>query len=182
MTGDLRLGGFHGLPGAGGSGQWSRRRGRLRLGALGQMLTQLGQMLSQAGSVGAARSTTTWPSRSRVQQLGTVGLAEHRAAARRSPTRCGSPSCGWTQATTLPDRRDDGPGVVAARLGGGDPAHLAAAVRPGRPAGVRRVGAGAARRGAAGGRADGGDARPDGRAGVRLAARAGARASSAPRC
>ena len=71
----------------------------------------------------------------------------------------------------VPGRRDRRGRLVGERVGHGEPADLAAAVRPRRPAGVGRLGRGAARGGPRRRRADAGDARPDGRPRVRQPAR-----------
>ena len=85
-------------------------------------------------------------------------------------------------ATTFPAGATEVGRLVGERVGDRQPAHLEAAVRPGRPARVGGVGGGPARGGPRRRGPDAGDARPDGRPRVRQPARQAAWASSPQRC
>ena len=149
---------------------------------LGQMLTQLGQMLSQAQNTGGGPVNYDLAANIAKQRLAgtTSSLTDAQRSAVRDAVRLAEL---WLDpATTFPAGASRGRRVVGERVGDGEPAHVEAAVRPGRPARVGGLGRGAARGGPRRCRADAGDARPDGRPRVRQPARGPAWASSPPRC
>ncbi len=159
--------GFPGLPG----GMPGMPPGGFDMSQLGQMLTQLGQMLSQAQNTGGGPVNYDLAANIAKQRLAgtTSSLTDAQRSAVRDAVRLAEL---WLDpATTLPGGGDGGRGLVGERVGERQPAHLEAAVRPGRPARVGGVGGGPARGGPRRRGPDAGDARPDGRPRVRQPAR-----------
>ena len=159
--------GMPGLPG----GMPGMPPGGFDVSQLGQMLTQLGQMLSQAQNTGGGPVNYDLAANIAKQRLAgtTSSLTDAQRAAVRDAVRLAEL---WLDpATTFPAGASQVVALVGERVGDGQPAHVEAAVRPGRPAGVGGLGRGAARGGPRRCRADAGDARPDGRPRVRQPAR-----------
>ena len=148
-----------------------RRRAASTSASSGRCSPSSGRCSARRSRAAAARSTTTSPRRWRT--------SSSRPPRRRST---GSQRAAvsdavklaelWLDpATDFPAGATEAKALVGHRVGGREPAHVEAAVRPGGPAGGHRVGRGAARGGPRAGRADDGDARADGRPGVRQPAR-----------